>query len=107
MLSVEDNERLARVGRGTPMGSLMRRFWIPFMVQHDLPEADGPPVRVALLGESLVAFRDTSGRVGLVERRCAHRPGGPLLRPQRGERAALHLPRLEVRRDRPLRGHAD
>ena len=73
MLSVEDNERLARVGRGTPMGSLMRRFWIPFMVQHDLPEPDGPPVRVTLLGESLVAFRDTSGRVGLVERRCAHR----------------------------------
>ena len=73
MLSVEDNERLARVGRGTPMGSLMRRFWIPFMVQHDLPEPDGPPVRVTLLGESLVAFRDTGGRVGLVERRCAHR----------------------------------
>ena len=55
------------------MGSLMRRFWIPFMVQHDLPEPDGAPVRVTLLGESLVAFRDTSGRVGLVERRCAHR----------------------------------
>ena len=73
MLSVEDNERLARVGRGTPMGSLMRRFWIPFMVQHDLPEADGPPVRVTLLGESLIAFRGASGRVGLVERRCAHR----------------------------------
>ena len=69
----EENERLTRVGRGTPMGELVRRFWIPFLLNSDLPEADGPPVRVSLLGEKLVAFRDTSGRIGLISRLCAHR----------------------------------
>jgi phthalate 4,5-dioxygenase oxygenase subunit len=73
MLTHEENERLTRVGRGTPMGELMRRFWIPFLLYTDLPEPDCPPVRVTLLGEKLVAFRDSSGRVGLIDRLCAHR----------------------------------
>ena len=73
MLTREENERLTRVGRGTPMGELIRRFWIPFLLETDLPEPDCPPVRVTLLAEKLVAFRDSSGRLGLIGRVCAHR----------------------------------
>lgn len=72
MLSREDNERLVRVGPGTPMGSLMRLHWIPFLRSGDV-QPDGQPHRVRLLGEDLVAFRDTSGRVGLVSHACPHR----------------------------------
>ena len=73
MLSIEENDKLAKVGRGTAMGELIRRYWMPFRLSSDLPEADGDPVRVTLLGESLVAFRDTSGKVCLIQRNCAHR----------------------------------
>ena len=72
MLSREDNERITRVGPGTPMGNLMRRYWIPAAISTEL-EADAAPLRVKLLGEDLVAFRDTEGRVGLLEELCAHR----------------------------------
>ncbi len=73
MLSREDNEILTRVGPGTPMGDLLRRYWIPACLSSEVAEPDGPPVRVRLLCENLVAFRDTSGRVGLVEESCPHR----------------------------------
>jgi phthalate 4,5-dioxygenase len=73
MLPAEQNERLTRVGKGTPMGELLRRYWIPVLLSEDIPEPDGDPVRITLLGERLVAFRDTSGRVGLIDRLCAHR----------------------------------
>ena len=73
MLSREDNERITRVGRGTPMGSTMRRYWIPALLARELAEADGAPVRVRLLGEDLIAFRDTEGRVGLLDEFCPHR----------------------------------
>src|SRR5690242_297088 len=73
MLSKEDNERLIRVGPGTPMGELMRRYWIPVAYSHQLAAPDGPPLRVRLLCENLVAFRDTEGRVGLLDERCPHR----------------------------------
>src|ERR1700683_859646 len=73
MISREDNERLVRVGRGTPAGELFRRYWMPACLATELPEADGAPLRVKLLGEELIAFRDTGGRVGLVEAYCAHR----------------------------------
>lgn len=73
MLSVEDNERISRVGPGTPMGQLMRQYWIPAMLSSELPGPDGDPVRVMLLGERLVAFRDTDGRVGLLRNGCPHR----------------------------------
>ena len=53
----EDNEFLTTTGRGTPMGELFRRYWIPALVADDLPGPDCAPVRVRLLGESLVAFR--------------------------------------------------
>ena len=73
MLSREDNELLTRVGPGTAMGDTMRRYWIPALLAWELPEPDCPPVRVRLLGEDLVAFRDTSGRVGLLDEYCPHR----------------------------------
>ncbi|HUB96522.1 MAG TPA: Rieske 2Fe-2S domain-containing protein [Stellaceae bacterium] len=73
MLKPEENERLVRVGRGTPAGELMRRYWLPAVLASELPEPDCPPVRVRLLAENLVAFRDTQGRVGLVDAFCPHR----------------------------------
>ncbi len=73
MLRQEDNERLVRVGPGTPMGELMRRYWQPALLSSELPEPDGAPVRVRLLGEDLIAFRDTDGNVGLVDAFCPHR----------------------------------
>src|SRR5574342_1385370 len=73
MLSREDNELLCRVGRGTPMGELMRQYWIPAALSTELPERDGAPLRVRLLGEDLIAFRDTEGHVGLVDAYCPHR----------------------------------
>jgi len=73
VLSAEDNEILTRVGPGTPMGEVFRRYWIPACLSEEIPESDGAPVRVRLLGEDLVAFRDTSGRVGLIDEQCPHR----------------------------------
>src|SRR5712692_9034750 len=73
MLSVEDNELVCRVGPGTLMGELFRSYWLPAIRSVDLPEPDCPPVRTKLLGEDLVAFRDTNGRVGLLAEKCSHR----------------------------------
>ena len=73
MFTKEDNEILTRVGAGTPMGELFRRYWIPALLSEELPEPDCTPVRVRLLGEDLVAFRDTTGRVGLLGEYCSHR----------------------------------
>jgi 5,5'-dehydrodivanillate O-demethylase len=71
MLSVEQNEQLTRVGPGTPMGELMRRYWHPVATCQDL--AENPVRAVRILGESLTLFRDRRGRLGLVGERCAHR----------------------------------
>jgi phthalate 4,5-dioxygenase len=73
MLSAQDNELVTRVGRGTPMGELMRQYWVPAMLSSELPRPDCPPVRVLLLGEKLIGFRDTSGKVGLLANNCPHR----------------------------------
>src|SRR5262249_60033435 len=73
MLTREENELVTRTGAGTPMGEVMRRYWIPALLSSELPEPDGPPVRVQLLGEPLVGFRDTAGRIGLVDEFCPHR----------------------------------
>jgi nitrite reductase/ring-hydroxylating ferredoxin subunit len=73
MLSKQNNESLTRVGPGTSMGELMRRYWIPAAFSHQIPKSDGPPIRVRLLGENLVLFRDTQGRLGLLDERCPHR----------------------------------
>lgn len=73
MLSREENVRLTRVGPGTPMGTTLRRYWIPALLAWELPEPECPPVRVKLLGEDLVAFRDTRGQLGLLDEYCPHR----------------------------------
>ena len=73
MLSPEDNERLVRTAKGTPMGELFRRFWAPALLGSELPTPDCPPVRVNILNEQLVAFRDSEGRVGLLDAFCPHR----------------------------------
>ena len=77
MISHDDNELLVRVGPGTDMGRMMRLYWIPFLLARDL-EVDGQPHRVRLLCEDLVAFRDSAGRVGLVDHACPHR-GAPMV----------------------------
>jgi phenylpropionate dioxygenase-like ring-hydroxylating dioxygenase large terminal subunit len=73
MLSQAENEYLCRIGPGTPMGTLLRRFWMPALISTELPEPDGAPIRVRLLGEDLVAFRDSTGRVGVLANNCPHR----------------------------------
>ena len=73
MLKKEINDLLTRTGPGTSMGALFRHHWIPALLASELPEDDGPPVRVKLLSERLVAFRDTKGRYGLIDEFCAHR----------------------------------
>ena len=73
MLSAQDNDILCRVGPGTPMGNVMREYWIPAARADELPGPDCPPLRVKLLGEDLIAFRTTSGEVGLIQNACPHR----------------------------------
>ena len=75
-VSPEVNRELTQVGPGTLMGDLFRLYWVPFLPVSDL-EADGRPKRVRLLGEDLVAFRDSDGAVGLIDSVCAHR-GAPM-----------------------------
>jgi phthalate 4,5-dioxygenase oxygenase subunit len=76
MFSLEENQLLTQTGQGTAMGNLFRRFWLPVLIATELPEPDCPPVRVRILGEDLVAFRDTAGTVGLVDAHCPHRRAG-------------------------------
>jgi phthalate 4,5-dioxygenase len=73
MLSKEDNELLTRTNVGTPMGNLIRHYWVPALLSEEIPSPDCPPARVKLLSEELVAFRDTQGRIGLLGEHCAHR----------------------------------
>ena len=73
MTTREQNDFLTRTGPGTAMGNLFRRYWIPALLAQEVPEPDSPPVRVKLLSERLLAFRDTQGRVGVIDEFCAHR----------------------------------
>jgi len=73
VLSKEDNELLCRVGPGTPMGELFRQFWLPAARSDELPAPDCPPRRLKLLGEELIGFRTSSGKVGLIQNACPHR----------------------------------
>jgi phenylpropionate dioxygenase-like ring-hydroxylating dioxygenase large terminal subunit len=73
MTTPPQNEFLTRTGPGTPMGTLFRRYWLPALLAAEVAEPDSPPVRVKLLGERLIAFRDSRGRVGLIDEFCAHR----------------------------------
>jgi phthalate 4,5-dioxygenase oxygenase subunit len=73
MLSKQDNELMCRVGPETGMGRVLRSYWLPALLSADLPVPDGDPKHVQLLGEDFVAFRDTNGRVGLLDEACCHR----------------------------------
>src|SRR3954467_8871305 len=73
MLTKSDNDLVTQTGPGTPMGNLLREYWIPSMMSSELPSPDCPPVRIRLLGENLIAFRTTSGKVGIVQNACPHR----------------------------------
>src|SRR5689334_9250405 len=73
MLNDADNAVLCKVGPGTPMGNLMREYWIPGLYSTELPTPDGPPLRLRLLGEELIAFRVSSGAVGVIQNACPHR----------------------------------
>src|SRR5438093_12278041 len=73
MLTKEQNELLSRTDRGTPMGDFIRRYWIPVLLAEELQAPDCAPVQVRIMGEDLVAFRDSLGRVGLLDEHCSHR----------------------------------
>src|SRR6266545_5350062 len=73
MLRREQSELLTRTGPGTPLGRMIRSYWIPALLAEELPGNDCPPARVKLLSERLLAFRDTNGRYGLMDEFCAHR----------------------------------
>src|SRR3546814_1454663 len=72
-MTPQENQFLCQVGPSTPMGEVMRRYWLPFALSSDLPHADCDPIRVRHCGQDLVAFRDTDGKVGLLEEYCMHR----------------------------------
>ncbi len=90
MISFEENQKLVQTGSGTPMGDLFRRYWLPALHGWEIPEPDCPPVRVKLLGEQLVCFRDTNGKIGLIDEFCAHR--GVSLWFGRNEECGLRCP---------------
>src|SRR5258707_5325604 len=73
MITSEENDLLCRVEGDAPMGQLMRRHWIPACMSEEVAERDGTPIRVRLLGEDLVVFRDTDGRLGVLDEYCPHR----------------------------------
>ncbi|MEQ1574165.1 MAG: Rieske 2Fe-2S domain-containing protein [Vicinamibacterales bacterium] len=90
MLRKEQNDLLTQTGPETPMGRLFRSYWIPALLAEELPENDCPPVRVKLLSERLIAFRDSDGRLGLIDEFCAHR--GVSLWFGRNEECGLRCP---------------
>ena len=106
-MHAEDQARLVHVGPGKPAGEWLRRYWQPACLSSEVPERDGPPVRVRLLGEDLIAFRDTQRARRPGRRVLPASPRAAVLRPQRGMRPALRLSRLEVRRRRRLRRYAE
>lgn len=97
MLSREDNERITRVGAGTPMGEMLRECWTPALRSAAL-EADGAPKRFRLLGENLVAFRATDGRVGILGEACPHRCSSMALarNEENGLRCIFHGWKIDV-----------
>ncbi len=73
MLTPAENELLCRVEGDAPMGKIMRHYWMPACLSEEIPEADGKPIQVRLLGENFVAFRDSNGEVGVMDELCPHR----------------------------------
>ena len=72
-MNKEMAETLVRTEPGTRMGNLMRRYWVPVLLSREIAEPDGPQVRVQILGEKLLVFRDTEGKAGLIDEFCSHR----------------------------------
>src|SRR6516225_5818256 len=97
MSKASDGLELTRVGPGTVMGDLMRCYWIPALMSSEL-QRDGAPVRLMLLGEKLIAFRDSDGRVGVMDHRCPHRCASLFLgrNEERGIRCIYHGWKLDV-----------
>ncbi|HLG10222.1 MAG TPA: Rieske 2Fe-2S domain-containing protein [Dehalococcoidia bacterium] len=98
MLTKEDNDLITNTEPGTPMGELFRRFWLPVALSEELPARDGIPVRVKVLNEDLIAFRDTDGKVGLVDAYCPHR-GAPMFfgrNEEQGLRCVYHGWKFDV-----------
>ena len=73
MLRADDNKFLTESGAGTGMGELLRRFWIPVLLSEELTEPDGTPKKIVVMGEELLAFRDSRGVVGVIDQYCPHR----------------------------------
>jgi phenylpropionate dioxygenase-like ring-hydroxylating dioxygenase large terminal subunit len=90
MLTKEQNEFLTRTGPDTPMGQMFRRYWLPALLAEELSEIEGPPIRVKLLSERLLAWRDSQGRYSLIDEFCAHR--GTSLWVGRNEEDGLRCP---------------
>ena len=89
-MSPQENELITRTGPDTTMGNLFRSYWIPALLAEELPEPDCPPVRIKLLSERLLAFRDREGKLGLIDEFCAHR--GVSLWFGRNEEGGLRCP---------------
>ena len=75
MLKPQDNDLLCRVEGDAPMGGVMRSVWLPACMSEEAAEPDGAPVRSRLVGQDLVVFRDSRGRLGVLDEHCPHRPG--------------------------------
>ena len=101
MLAPEDNELVTNTNRGTPMGEVFRRYWMPVALSEELPGPDCEPLRVKVLGEDLIAFRDTNGDVGLVDAYCPHR-GAPMFFGVASQRPTLWPRRAPWRRFRRI-----
>ena len=106
MSKQKDSEDLVRVGPGTVMGEMMRQYWLPAAMSSEL-ERDAAPMRLMLLGERLIAFRDSSGRVGVMDHRCPHRCASLFLgrNEEDGIRCVYHGWKYDV--DGQLRRHAE
>lgn len=99
MLTSEENELLCRVVGQAPMGQLMRRHWTPVCLIEEVPEPDGAPVKARLFGEDLVVFRDTEGRVGVMDEYCPHRRASLVFgrNEESGLRCLYHGWKMDVR----------
>ena len=106
MTNAIESEQLTQVGPGTMMGDLMRQYWLPAAKSSEIV-AGGDPLRLMLLGEKLIAFRDATGRVGVMDHRCPHRCASLFYGRNEDRRDPLRLSRLEVRCGWQLRRHAE
>src|SRR5260370_22737707 len=95
MLTISDNELLCRVEAGQPMGQVLRRFWVPGCLLEEIPPAGQGPVRVPILGERLIAWRNAEGKVAVMAEVCPHRGASLMLARAEGEGLRGILPRWQ------------